>query len=78
VRTGEGKLASLTPKEKDRIMNELLAKLKEERLQKNEGEQLRKILEEKKDEAFNIGDVALAMGIVFLLAGLIGYLAEKY
>jgi hypothetical protein len=36
------------------------------------------ILEEKKDEAFNIGDLTLAMGIVFLLAGLIGYLAEKY
>ena len=47
------RLTGLTPKEKDRIMNELLTKLKEERPERNEGEVL-KILEEKKDEAFNI------------------------
>ena len=57
-------------------MNELLTKLKEERPERNEGEVL-KILEEKKDEAFNIWDMALTMGIVFLLAGVIGYLAGK-
>jgi hypothetical protein len=40
--------------------------------------QLRQILEEKKEEAFSMGDVGLALGMVFLLAGLIGYISEKY
>lgn len=71
------RVASLTPREKDRIMNELITKLKNENLQKNEASQLRDILEEKKREAMNIGDFALAMAVTFLLAGLVGYFFEK-
>lgn len=71
-------MASLTPREQDKIMNALIEKLKEERLEEHETIKLRGLLEERKTEAFNLGDFALAMGIIFLLAGLIGYLAEKF
>ena len=71
-------MASLTPREQDRIMNQLIEKFKQERLNMEEATKLRGLLEEKKKEAFNIGDFALAMGIVFLLAGLIGYLADHF
>lgn len=70
-------MASLTEREKDRIMRDLLAKLKAENLEKQDGEKLKKILEEKKEQAFSIGDLVMAMGFVFILAGLIGYLAEQ-
>jgi hypothetical protein len=71
-------MASLTPREKDRIMNDLIKKLKEESLEEQEAIKLRGLLEERKTEAFNLGDFALAVGIIFLLAGLIGYLSEKF
>jgi hypothetical protein len=71
-------MASLTPREKDRIMNDLIKKLKEESLEEQEAIKLRGLLEERKTEAFNLGDFALAVGIIFLLVGLIGYLSEKF
>ena len=71
-------MASLTPREKDRIMNDLIKKPKEESLEEQEAIKLRGLLEERKTEAFNLGDFALAVGIIFLLAGLIGYLSEKF
>lgn len=71
-------MASLTPREQDRIMNALIEKLKEEKLEEHEAIKLRGLLEERKTEAFNLGDFALVMGIIFLLAGLIGYLSEKF
>jgi hypothetical protein len=70
-------MASLTPREQDRIMNDLLEKFKQERLETQDAIKLKGLLEEKKTEAFNIGDIALALGIAFLLAGLIGYLVEQ-
>ena len=71
-------MTSLTPREKDRIMHELIEKFKQERLDMEDATRLRGLLEDKKTEAFDVGDFALAMGIVFLLAGLIGYLAEHF
>jgi hypothetical protein len=59
-------------------MNDLIKKLKEESLEEQEAIKLRGLLEERKTEAFNLGDFALAVGIIFLLAGLIGYLSEKF
>jgi hypothetical protein len=61
-------------------MNDLLEKFKQEQLEKDDGETLKALLQEKQDEAFNIGDVALAIGFTnsksVLLTGLIGYLAQ--
>ena len=57
-------------------MKDLLEKFKQEQLEKDDGETLKALLQERQDEAFNIGDVALAIGFAFLLAGLIGYLAQ--
>jgi hypothetical protein len=67
----------LTPREQDRIMNDLLEKFKQERLETQDAIKLKCLLEEKKTEAFNIGDIALVLGIAFLLSGLIGYLVEQ-
>ena len=38
-------MASLTEREKDRIMRDLLAKLKDEKLEKHDGERLKKMLD---------------------------------
>jgi hypothetical protein len=70
-------MASLTEREKDRIMRDLLAKLKDEKLEKHDGERLKKMLEERKEQALSIGDLVMVMGFAFALAGLIGYLAEQ-
>jgi hypothetical protein len=69
-------MTSLTPREKERIMKELLDKFKREQLAKDDAETLKVLLQEKQDEAFNIGDMVLAIGFAFLLAGLIGYLSQ--
>jgi hypothetical protein len=53
------KMASLTEHEKDRIMRDLLAKLKDEKLEKQDGKRLKKILEEKKEHALSIGDLVM-------------------
>lgn len=71
------KTASLTPREQDRIMNELLEKFKQDTLEMEDARKLKDILEQKREQAFNLGDIALGLGIVFLLAGLIGYIAER-
>jgi hypothetical protein len=42
-----------------------------------DGETLKQLLKEKQEEAFKIDDKVLAIGIGFLVAGLIGYLALK-
>jgi hypothetical protein len=70
-------MASLTPREQDRVMNDLVEKFKQERLETPDAIKLKGLLEEKKTEAFNIGELAVALGITFLLAGLIGYLVEE-
>jgi hypothetical protein len=71
-------MSSLTPKEKNRIMKELLDKYNKETLEKQDGKKLKILLQEKQDEAFTSGDKILAIGLGFLIAGLIGYLALKH
>jgi len=46
-------------------------------LKKDEGEILKQLLKEKQEEAFRLDDKILAIGIGFLVAGLIGYRALK-
>lgn len=69
-------MSSLTPSEMRKI-EEMYNKLKNKTLQKQEAHEFKLLLEKKKQDALNIGDFALAMGAVFLLAGLIGYLADS-
>ncbi len=69
-------MSSLTPSEMKKI-EEMYLKLKSKTLQKQEAEEFKTILEKKKQDALNVGDFVLAMGAVFLLAGLIGYLSEE-
>lgn len=68
-------MSSLTPSEMRKI-EEMYLKLKNKTLQKQEAEEFKSILEKKKQDALNVGDFVLAMGAVFLLAGLIGYLVD--
>jgi hypothetical protein len=42
------------------------------------GQTLRVLLQEKQEEAFTSGDKILAIGLGFLIAGLIGYVALKH
>lgn len=66
---------NLTSSEQQRI-DELLPKYKGNRLSRKEAEELKLLLERKKTEALNLGDLIIAIGIGFLIAGLIGYLLE--
>jgi hypothetical protein len=59
-------------------MKELLHKYNKETLEKQDGKKLKILLQEKQDEAFTSGDKILAIGLGFLIAGLIGYLALKH
>jgi hypothetical protein len=61
--------------EKKRI-DDLLLKLKEKSLQKQEGHELQRLLERRKEEAFNTGNFVLAMGAILFGAVLISYLTE--
>ncbi len=70
-------MTSLTEREKKKIMKEYLDKYNKETLKKDEAEKLRILLQEKQEEAFKIDDKVLAIGLGFLIAGLIGYLAFK-
>jgi hypothetical protein len=70
-------MTSLNEREKNRIMKEYLEKYNKETLNKEEGEKLKVILKEKQEEAFKLDDKILAIGIGFLIAGLIGYLGLK-
>jgi hypothetical protein len=70
-------MTSLNEREKNRIMKEHLEKYNKETLNKEEGEKLKQLLKEKQEEAFKIDDKILAIGIGFLVADLIGYLALK-
>jgi hypothetical protein len=74
---GRAKLTSLTSKERDRLMNDLIVKLKEERIQDDEAKQLRVLLEDKKKEAEKVGDYASATAVTFVLAGLGSYLSKE-
>jgi hypothetical protein len=69
-------MSSLTPSEMKKI-EEMYLKLKNKTLQKQEAEEFRALLEKKRQDAIDIGDFVLAMGAVFLLAGLIGYLTDS-
>ena len=69
-------MSSLTPSEMKKI-EEMYLKLKKKELPKQEAEEFRLLLERKKEDALNLGDFALTTGAVFLLAGLIGYLADS-
>ena len=69
-------MSSLTPSEMKKI-EEMYLKLKSKKLPKQEAEEFKTLLEKKKEDALNLGDFALATGAVFLLAGLIGYLADS-
>lgn len=42
-----------------------------------DAEELQTFVENKKQEALNVGDMALAMGLILLGAALIMYLAER-
>lgn len=70
-------MTSLSENEKNRIMKEYLKKFNKETLNKEEAQKLKILLQEKQEEAFRMDDKILAMGIGFLVAGLIGYLAWK-
>jgi predicted ribosome-associated RNA-binding protein Tma20 len=70
-------LTSLTEYEKKKIMKELMDKYNKETLSKEEVKKLRILLQEKQEEAFKMDGKILAMGIGFLVAGLIAYLALK-
>ena len=69
-------MSALTEKEKKRIL-EAYQKLKEKNLDMHEAEELKTYVESKKEEAFNIGDIAFGMGLIFLGAALVMYLSEK-
>jgi hypothetical protein len=65
-------MSSLTEREKKRI-EEGLQKLREERLELADAEELQTFVESKKQEALNGDNIALAMGLILLGAGLIIY-----
>lgn len=69
-------MSSLTEQEKRRI-EEGLRRLREESMEVADAEELQTFIENKKQEAVDAGDVALAMGLILLGAGLIIYLTEK-
>jgi hypothetical protein len=69
-------MSSLTEREKKRI-EEGLRKIREERLELAEAEELQTFVESKKEEALNGGNIAFAMGLILLGAGLLIYLTEK-
>jgi hypothetical protein len=69
------KVSSLTEVEKKRI-DDLLLKLKEKRLEKQEGHELQRLLERRKEEAFNTGNFLLGVGAILFGAVLISYLTE--
>ncbi|MDN5847675.1 MAG: hypothetical protein L0H53_15530 [Candidatus Nitrosocosmicus sp.] len=69
-------MSSLTPSEMKKI-EEMYLKLKKKELSKQQAEEFKLLLEKKKQDALNLGDIALATGAVFLLAGLIGYVADN-
>jgi hypothetical protein len=69
-------MSSLTEQEKRRI-EEGLRRLREETMELADAEELQIFVESKKQEALNIGDMALAMGLILLGAALILYLTER-
>jgi hypothetical protein len=50
-------MASLTPREWDRIINDLLERFRQERLEREDAIKLKSLLEEKMTETFNLGDL---------------------
>jgi hypothetical protein len=69
-------MSSLTEREKRKI-EDGLRRLKEGNLDLVEAEELQSFVENKKHDAFNIGDMALAMGLILLGAALVMYLTER-
>jgi hypothetical protein len=69
-------MSSLTEQEKKRI-DEGLRRLREKNLDVQEAEELQVFIEEKKEEASNVGNIALAMGLILFGAALVMYLTEK-
>jgi hypothetical protein len=65
-------MSSLTENEKKKIL-EAYQKLKEKNLEIHEAEQLQTCVESRKEEAFNVGDIALGMGLILLGAALVIY-----
>lgn len=68
-------MSSLTEQEKRRI-EEGLRRLKEKKLPLADAEELQTFVERKKEEALNIGDIAIAMGLILFGAALIIYLSD--
>ncbi|PWU80616.1 MAG: hypothetical protein DLM72_11260 [Candidatus Nitrosopolaris wilkensis] len=68
-------MSSLREQEKRRI-EEGLRRLREERLDLADAEDLQTFVESKKQESLD-GGIALALGLILLGAGLIIYLTEK-
>lgn len=69
-------MSSLTEREKKRI-DEGLQRLREKKLEVHEAEELQAFIEKKKEDASNVGNIALAMGLILFGAALIIYLTEK-
>lgn len=69
-------MSSLTEREKKRI-EEGLRRLREGKLELVDAEELQTFVENKKQEALDVGDMALAMGLILLGAALIMYLTER-
>lgn len=54
----------------------LLEGFRRRTITRNEAEELRNLLDHEREEAFNIGDLIIGLGAVFLLAALIVYITD--
>jgi hypothetical protein len=69
-------MSSLTESERKRI-DEAYRKLKEKQLEIHDAEEIQTLVEKRKEQALNVGDIALAMGLILFGAALVMYLSEK-
>ena len=67
---------TLTPQQLQR-KEDLTQKLGIKVLNPNEADELKGLLEEEKKEAVSLGDLAKALGVIFLLALLVAYLTDE-
>ena len=67
---------TLTPQQLQR-KEDLTQKLEIKVLNPSEADELKGLLEEEKKEAVSLGDLAKALGAIFLLALLVAYLTDE-
>jgi hypothetical protein len=77
----------ITPPNKNSIANtnfnknkidSIIKRLNDKTLNRNEAENIQKVIEVKKKEAFKSGDIALTIGLGLLAGAIIAYLAYSY